>query len=245
MPPHGVSRTAGSRSATASSCAATRSTTRTSAWSWAAARRSSSTPVRRTPRRARSSTDLRELTRRPGHGRRRHARPLRPRLRQPGSSGRPRSGARPAASRSWSDRRGAEAAIAAEEPELAATSTRSSSTRPTGRSTRHATHRGRRSRGGAALPGPRPHRPRRRDLGPGHGRRVGGRPRWRTGSVPFFGDGYPLDWPATAAALRPGVDEGPGRRRPGPRRPRRDALRRRGQSRGARLPPWSSGHGRR
>ena len=44
------------------------------------------------------------------------------------------------------------------------------------------------------------------------------------GAVPFFGDGYPLDWPATGPAGRRAGDR---RGRPGPRRPCRPGLRRR------------------
>ena len=41
------------------------------------------------------------------------------------------------------------------------------------------------------------------------------------GNVPFFGDAYPLEWPATAAAIAVRVPEGWRGRRPGPRRSRR------------------------
>ena len=44
------------------------------------------------------------------------------------------------------------------------------------------------------------------------------------GNVPFFGDGYPLDWVATADALVAARER---RRRAGPRRPRRPGVRRR------------------
>ena len=79
-----VTQPSGRRSATASSCAATPSSTRTSSPSWAATRRSSSTRDPRSSQAREILDDLRDLGSPAGRDRRQHARPLRPRLRQRG-----------------------------------------------------------------------------------------------------------------------------------------------------------------
>ena len=145
--------------------------------------------------------DLRELTDAPGRRRRRHARPLRPCLRQRASSGRRRSGVTSAASRSWSGpARRASATIAVEEPELADDLAEVVIDPPDRVFATHA----RIEVGGREVE--------LRYLGRGHTDHdivievpgtdvVFAGDLVENGNVPFFGDGYPLDWPATAAAL--------------------------------------------
>ena len=186
-----------------SSCAATPSTTRTSGvilGDGEASRHRHARP--RTCRRARSSPTCGDLTDAPGHGRRGHPRPLRPRLRQSRLPACRHLGPRAVRHVHGADGRAPHGRDRArEEPTLAADLRRGRhrSARPDVRRDRH--DRGRRAGGRASLPRPRPHRSRHRHQRPGDRRAVRRRPRSRAGHVPFFGDGYPLDWPATATAL--------------------------------------------
>ena len=162
-----ASRTAGSSSAIACSCAATRSTTRTSG-SCSGDGEALVIDTRSTHVQAREIVARpARADARPGDGRRRHARPLRPRLRQSRLPARDDLGPRALRDVHGADRRGAPAGD------------RARGTRPRGRPgrgrhrsarsdvRRRRDDRGRRARGRAPLPRPRPHRPRHRHLGPG------------------------------------------------------------------------------
>ena len=114
----------------------------------------------------------------------------------------PRSGARPAACRSWSGpASGARRPSRADEPELADELAEVVIDPPDRTFDEAATIEVGGRAGRAALPGSRPHRSRR-----GHHRAraptsCGRATSSSTATCPFFGDGYPLDWVATAAAL--------------------------------------------
>ena len=160
---------------------------------------------------------------RPGHGRRRHARSLRPRLRQ--RLFRPATiWGQAAACHSWSGpASGGKPAIAARGAGTSRPpSGRSSSIRRIGRSPRRrrstsADGRSSSASWAAAIPITTPSSPCPETDVVWAGDLV------ENGEVPFFGDGYPLDWPEPRRRS-PSRDR---RRRAGPRRPRRPRLRRR------------------
>ena len=144
-------------------------------------------------------TDLRELTARPGDGRRRHARPLRPCLRQPrlpaGGDLGPRAMRDVHGTRTASrDGRGSPA----NEPVDRGRPARGRH-RPAGPDVRRdGEPRSRRPARRAALPGARPHGPRHRHRRAGDAASCSPATCWRTARSPGSATAIPLDWPETA-----------------------------------------------